>query len=190
MKLHEYQARARLKAAGVPVPDGDVASTPDEVERIAKEMGGGVVVKAQVHTGGRGKAGGVKVAADAAEAGAIAGSLIGTTLVTFQTGPGGAPVERVLVEQTVDIDRELYFSVITDGERRRPVVIVSSAGGMEIEEVARETPDRRFGRPNPIEQDLWVVVAACITGVSTLGTLARRRQLFRLFIEEESDHDQ
>ncbi len=147
MKLHEYQAKELLARYGVPVPEAYVASSAAEAVEAAGRLGGRAVVKAQVHAGGRGKAGGVKVASDAAEAGTIAGSLIGTTLVTAQTGPGGAPVDRVLVEQTVDIDRELYFSVITDGERRRPVVIASAAGGVEIEEVARETPERVLTEP-------------------------------------------
>ena len=147
MKLHEYQAKELLARYGVPVPEAFVASSAAEAVEAAGRLGGRAVVKAQVHAGGRGKAGGVKVASDAAEAGAIAASLIGTTLVTAQTGPGGAPVDRVLVEQTVEIDRELYFSVITDGGLRRPVVIVSAAGGVEIEEVARETPDRVITEP-------------------------------------------
>lgn len=147
MKLHEYQAKELLARYGVPVPEAYVASSAAEAVEAAGRLGGRVVVKAQVHAGGRGKAGGVKVASGAAEAGTIAGSLIGTTLVTAQTGAAGAPVDRVLVEQTVEIERELYFSVITDGGLRRPVVIVSSAGGVEIEEVAHETPERVLTEP-------------------------------------------
>ncbi len=140
MKLHEYQAKAILAKYGVPVPEGAVAASPEEAQETASRLGGRAVVKAQVHAGGRGKAGGVKVAADPAEAQAIAAGLLGTRLVTFQTGPEGAPVDRVLVEQTVDVERELYLSITTDGGRRRPVVIASTAGGVEIEEVARTNP--------------------------------------------------
>ena len=147
MKLHEYQAKDLLARYGVPVPQGFVARSASEAAELAGRLGGRAVVKAQVHAGGRGKAGGVKVAADAEEAGRIAGSLIGTTLVTFQTGPQGAPVHKVLVEQTVDVERELYFSITTDGELRRPVVIASAAGGMEIEEVARASPEQVLTEP-------------------------------------------
>ncbi len=137
MNLHEYQARALLKAAGIPVPDGDVASTPEEVERIAQEMGGGVVVKAQVHTGGRGKAGGVKLAKDAAEARAVAEKILGMTIK-------GLTVEKVLVAPAVDIASESYVGVIVDRETQRPVLMVSPEGGVDIEEVAAKTPDKIF----------------------------------------------
>jgi succinyl-CoA synthetase beta subunit len=147
MKLHEYQAKELLARFGVPVPQNQVASNAAEAVEAAKKLGGRVVVKAQVHAGGRGKAGGVKVSTDADDAGAIAALLIGTTLVTFQTGPQGAPVNQVLVEQTVDVDRELYFSITTDGGRRRPVMIASTEGGMEIEEVARTEPDKVLTEP-------------------------------------------
>ena len=147
MKLHEYQAKELLAKFGAPTPESHVASTAAEAVEAARKLGGRTVVKAQVHAGGRGKAGGVKVAADPEEAGAIAASLIGSTLVTFQTGPRGAPVNQVLVEQTVDVERELYFSITTDGSRRRPVMIASSAGGMEIEEVAHSEPDKVFTEP-------------------------------------------
>ena len=137
MNLHEYQARALLKAAGIPVPAGDVASTPEEVERIAQEMGGGVVVKAQVHTGGRGKAGGVKLAKDAAEARAVAEKILGMTIK-------GLTVEKVLVAPAVDIASESYVGVIVDRETQRPVLMVSPEGGVDIEEVAAKTPDKIF----------------------------------------------
>jgi succinyl-CoA synthetase beta subunit len=140
MKLHEYQAKALLATYGVPVPEGSVATSVQEAKDAAERLGGRAVVKAQVHAGGRGKAGGVKLADSPAEAGFITGSLLGTNLVTPQTGPKGAPVHQVLVEQPVDTDRELYLSITTDGGRRRPVVIASTAGGMEIEEVARTSP--------------------------------------------------
>ncbi len=135
MNLHEYQARALLQAAGIPVPDGDVAATPAEAEAIAKRLGGRVVVKAQVHAGGRGKAGGVKLAKDAAEARAHAGTILGMTIK-------GLTVEKVLVVPTADIASESYVGVILDRASQRPVLMVSPAGGIDIEEVAAKTPER------------------------------------------------
>ena len=135
MNLHEYQARELLKAAGVPMPDGDVAATPDEVEAIARRLGGNVVVKAQVHTGGRGKAGGVKLAKDPAEAKAHASKILGMQIK-------GLTVHRVLVVPTADIASESYVGVIMDRDTQRPVFMVSAAGGMDIEEVAATTPEK------------------------------------------------
>ena len=137
MNLHEYQARALLKEAGIPVPDGDVASTPDEVERIARAIGTGVVVKAQVHTGGRGKAGGVKLAADPGEARAVAEQILGMTIKSLT-------VEKVLVAPAVDIASESYVGIIVDRESQRPVLMVSPEGGVDIEEVAATTPEKIF----------------------------------------------
>ena len=137
MNLHEYQARGLLKAAGIPVPDGEVATTPDEVEAIAKRMGGAVVVKAQVHVGGRGKAGGVKLAKDPAEAKAHAGAILGMQIK-------GLTVEKVLVVPTADIATESYMGVIVDRATQRPVMMVSPAGGVDIEEVAAKTPEKIF----------------------------------------------
>ncbi len=137
MNLHEYQARALLKAAGVPVPDGDVATTPDEVETIAGAMGGAVVIKAQVHTGGRGKAGGVKLAENAAEARAAAEKILGMTIK-------GLTVHKVLVAPAAKITSESYVGVIVDRESQRPVIMVSPEGGVDIEEVAAKTPDKIF----------------------------------------------
>ncbi len=147
MKLHEYQAKELLASYGVPVPENYVASSSEEAADAAGKLGGTAVVKAQVHAGGRGKAGGVKVVASPAEAAGFAESLIGSTLITFQTGPQGAPVHKALVEQTMDIERELYLSITTDGGRRRPVVIASAAGGMEIEEVAQTEPEKVLTEP-------------------------------------------
>ena len=140
MKLHEYQAKALLAGYDVPVPEGSVARGADEAQEAAARLGGRAVVKAQVHAGGRGKAGGVKLAGSPAEAADIAQTLIGSTLVTPQTGPQGAPVGAVLVEQTLDVARELYLSITTGGDKR-PVVIASASGGMEIEEVAQNNPE-------------------------------------------------
>src|SRR6202167_1869566 len=141
MKIHEYQAKALLAKFAVPVPRGEVAYTVDEAEAIARKLGGSVVVKAQIHAGGRGKGGGVKVAKDAAEARAIAEKILGMTLVTHQTGPEGRRVKRLLIEETLPIERELYLGIVLDRVQGKPVFMASAAGGMEIEEVAAKTPE-------------------------------------------------
>ena len=142
MKIHEYQAKELMARYGIPVPRGSMASTPEEARKVAEELGGKVVVKAQVHAGGRGKAGGVRVVEDPDAAAEFTASILGTQLVTFQTGPEGVPVNTVLVEETMDIAQELYVAIVLDPSERRPVVIASAAGGMEIEEVAEETPEK------------------------------------------------
>ena len=141
MKIHEYQAKAILAQYHVPVPRGEVAFTVEEAEAAAKKIGGSVVVKAQIHAGGRGKGGGVKVARDASEAAAIADKMLGMRLVTHQTGPEGRVVERLLVEETLPIERELYLGIVLDRVQAKPVFMASAAGGMEIEEVAAKTPE-------------------------------------------------
>ena len=139
MKIHEYQAKAVLSKYGVPVPRGEVAFTPHEVPDIAKRLGTGVtVVKAQIHAGGRGKAGGVKLARSSAEAETIARELIGKTLVTYQTGPTGQRVSRLLIEEGLAIDKELYLGLVVDRSTQRIVLMVSKEGGVEIEKVAEE----------------------------------------------------
>lgn len=147
MKLHEYQAKAILASFGVPVPAGQVAATAEEARRTAEAMGGRVVVKAQVHAGGRGKAGGVKLVATANEAAEVAGRLIGSRLVTHQTGPEGVPVPAVLVEETISVAKELYISILIDGAAKMPVVLASEAGGMDIEEVAATMPEKILKQP-------------------------------------------
>jgi succinyl-CoA synthetase beta subunit len=142
MKVHEYQAKQILAEFGVPVPKGRVARTPAEARQIAEELGGKVVVKAQIHAGGRGKGGGVKPAPSAAEAEQAAGQILGMQLITHQTGPEGQKVKSVLVEEQMAIERELYLSVILDSAIGRPVIIASAAGGMDIETVAAETPEK------------------------------------------------
>jgi succinyl-CoA synthetase beta subunit len=142
MKVHEYQAKAILAEYGIPVPKGEVATTPEEVAANAQRLGGRVVVKAQIHAGGRGKAGGIKLADSPAEAARVGTQILGMTLVTPQTGPEGRLVRQVLVEEAQDVARELYLSVTVDRERERAVLIASEAGGMEIEEVAAHTPER------------------------------------------------
>ena len=142
MKIHEYQAKQILSGYGVPVPKGGVATTPEEAAQLAESLGGGAVVKAQVHAGGRGKAGGVRVVSSPADAAEFAASILGTNLVTFQTGREGVPVRSVLVEEVIDVAQELYLGVVIDGAAEGIVVIASEAGGMEIEEVADATPEK------------------------------------------------
>src|SRR5580692_9835760 len=141
MKIHEYQAKAILAQYNVPVPRGEVAFNVQEAQAIAERIGGSVVVKAQIHAGGRGKGGGVKVAKNAVQAAEIARQILGMTLVTHQTGPEGRLVKRLLVEETLPIDRELYLGIVLDRVQGKPVFMASSAGGMEIEEVAAKTPE-------------------------------------------------
>ena len=142
MKIHEYQGKAILREFGVRVPNGDVAEMPAEARAIAARLGGRVVVKAQVHAGGRGKAGGVKLAADAAGAEVAAGQILGMMLKTPQTPPEGIRVLKVLVEEAGQIARELYLSITLDRARSAHVVMASPAGGMEIEEIAARHPEQ------------------------------------------------
>ena len=142
MKIHEYQAKALLAKFAVPVPRGEVAYTVDEAEAAAKKIGGSVVVKAQIHAGGRGKGGGVKVAKDSTEARAIAEKILGMTLVTHQTGPEGRVVKRLLIEETLPIERELYLGIVLDRATGKNTFMASADGGMEIEEVAAKNPER------------------------------------------------
>ncbi|HEU4403566.1 MAG TPA: ADP-forming succinate--CoA ligase subunit beta [Candidatus Polarisedimenticolia bacterium] len=141
MKIHEYQAKQILKRFGVEVPRGDVAFSPKEASTVASRLGRGSVIKAQIHAGGRGKAGGVKIAADAEQAEALARQMIGMTLVTPQTGPQGKKVRRLLIEETLSIAREIYLGITLDRGRGVPVVMACREGGVEIEEVARRDPD-------------------------------------------------
>jgi succinyl-CoA synthetase beta subunit len=141
MKIHEYQAKAILAKFNVPVPRGEVATSAAEAETAAKAIGGSVVVKAQIHAGGRGKGGGINIAHSAAEAATVADKMLGMTLVTHQTGPEGRVVHRLLVEETLPIERELYLGIVLDRVQGKPVFMASSAGGMDIEEVAAKTPE-------------------------------------------------
>ncbi len=141
MKIHEYQAKKLLATAGVPVPRGGAAFTVAEARAVAERLGGRVVVKAQIHAGGRGKGGGVQVVSDAVEAERAAEAMLGMTLVTAQTGPAGRRVGRLLIEEGLELDRELYVGLVIDRALARPVLMASRAGGMEIEQVAAETPE-------------------------------------------------
>jgi succinyl-CoA synthetase beta subunit len=142
MKIHEYQAKALLARYGVPVPRGEVALSVKEAAAAASRIGGSVVVKAQIHAGGRGKGGGVKVAKNAEEAAEVANKILGMTLVTHQTGPEGRVVHRVLIEETLPIERELYLGIVLDRAQGKNVFMASADGGVEIEEVAAKTPER------------------------------------------------
>ena len=147
MKIHEYQAKALLAKYNVPVPRGEVAFKAQEAEAVAQRIGGSVVVKAQIHAGGRGKGGGVKVAQNSAQAGEIARKMMGMRLVTHQTGPEGRVVKRLLIEETLPIERELYLGIVLDRNQGKPVFMASAAGGMEIEEVAAQTPELILKEP-------------------------------------------
>jgi succinyl-CoA synthetase beta subunit len=141
MKIHEYQAKEILKHFNVAVPQGEVAETAEAAAQIAGKMGRPVVVKAQIHAGGRGKAGGVKIAQTPEEARQAAAAILGKKLVTIQTGPEGQLVRRLLVEETLPIARELYLGIVVDRASGAPVFMASAAGGVEIEKVAEETPE-------------------------------------------------
>src|SRR4051794_21127835 len=143
MKIHEYQAKAILARHGVPVPRGEVTSNAADAAAIATRLGGAVVVvKAQIHAGGRGKGGGVKLAKTPQQAATLAGDMIGMTLITHQTGPEGRVVGRVLIEEGLQMTRELYLSIVLDRAAGKPVIMASAAGGMDIEEVAASTPEK------------------------------------------------
>jgi succinyl-CoA synthetase beta subunit len=142
MKIHEYQAKEIFRRFGVPTPRGEMVTTPEQARTVAERLGTKVVVvKAQIHAGGRGKAGGVKLAKSPAEAADLAKAILGMKLVTPQTGPGGRIVQRLLIEEGLDIKRELYLSILVDRAVAAPVVMASTAGGVEIEEVAHKSPE-------------------------------------------------
>ena len=142
MKIHEYQAKEILREFGVLTPRGEMVTTADAARQAAERLGGRCVVKAQIHAGGRGKGGGVKMAADAGEAASLAGKMLGMTLVTVQTGPEGRRVRRLLIEELLDIEKEFYLAVTLDRKVGRMAFIASAEGGVEIEKVAAETPEK------------------------------------------------
>jgi succinyl-CoA synthetase beta subunit len=141
MKIHEYQAKQILARYGVRIPRGEIAGSKEEARKIAEKLGGTVVVKAQIHAGGRGKGGGVKLAMSPAEAEQLAGQMLGMQLVTQQTGPEGRKVQRVYIEEGLDIRRELYLGIVIDRQTGKVVFMASAAGGMDIEEVAAKNPE-------------------------------------------------
>ncbi len=142
MKIHEFQAKEILKTYGVPIPRGEVARTPAKAKKIAEKLGGKVVIKAQIHAGGRGKGGGVKVVDTPEEAYQAAKKIIKMNLVTHQTGPEGRKVKQVLVEEGLEVSKELYLGIVVDRAQAKPVIMVSEAGGMEIEEIAAKSPEK------------------------------------------------
>ena len=172
MKIHEYQAKEQLRPFGLPIPRGQVAATAVEAEAAAKMLGGQVVVKAQIHAGGRGKGGGVKLASGAKEARAMAEQILGMTLVTHQTGPEGRLVRQVLVEETLPIARELYLGAVVDRVSGKPVMMVSASGGMEIEEVAAKDPKAILREPFDADRGLQAYQARRLAFGLTLPAAA------------------
>jgi len=193
MKIHEYQAKAILAKFGVPVPRGEVVFKQEDARAVAERLGTRVtVVKAQIHAGGRGKAGGVKLAKSPDEAASLASSILGMTLVTPQTGPEGRVVRRLLIEEGLDIKREIYLSILVDRAVGAPVFMASSAGGMEIEEVAKDHPEailRQVIRPETGFQPYHARKLAFGLGFSPeLATVALPflQSLYRAFLETDA----
>jgi succinyl-CoA synthetase beta subunit len=193
MKIHEYQAKAILAKFGVPVPRGEVVFKKEDARAVAQRLGTRVVVvKAQIHAGGRGKAGGVKLAKSVDEAASLASSILGMTLVTPQTGPEGRVVRRLLIEEGLDIKREIYLSILVDRAVGAPVFMASAAGGMEIEEVAKEHPEailRQTIRPETGFQPYHARKLAFGLGFSPeLANVALpfMQSLYRAFLETDA----
>ena len=192
MKVHEYQAKSILAHFGVAVPRGEVTDSPAEAREIARRLGGRAVVKAQIHAGGRGKGGGVKLAKDPQEAHDLAKRILGMTLVTPQTGPAGRVVRKVLIEEALDIDRELYLSVTLDRSRGVPVLMASKAGGMDIEEVAEKDPGAiiREGISATLGmfpfQARKIAFALGLSGESLKKGVALLQSLFRAYVETDA----
>jgi succinyl-CoA synthetase beta subunit len=172
MKIHEFQAKQILSQYGVAIPRGEVAETAAKAGEIAQKLGGPVVLKAQIHAGGRGKGGGIKVAKSPEEARGLAEKMIGMTLITHQTGPQGKVVKRLLVEEALGVAKELYLGIVIDRARECPVVMASTEGGMEIEKVAAEHPELIFKE--------WIDPAAGLAGFQA------RRLAFKLGLTGET----
>jgi succinyl-CoA synthetase beta subunit len=172
MKIHEYQAKQILSQYGVAIPRGEVAETAAKAREIAQKLGGPVVLKAQIHAGGRGKGGGIKVAKSPDEAQALAEKMIGMTLITHQTGPQGRLVKRLLVEEALGVAKELYLGIVIDRAKECPVVMASTEGGMEIEKVAAEHPELIFKE--------WIDPAAGLAGFQA------RKLAFKLGLSGET----
>jgi len=193
MKIHEYQAKEIFRRFGVPTPRGEMVITPEQARAVAEKLGTKiVVVKAQIHAGGRGKAGGVKLAKSPAEAADLAKSIMGMTLVTPQTGPAGRVVQRLLIEEGLDIKRELYLSILVDRAAAAPVIMASTAGGMEIEEVAHKNPElilRETILPATGLQPYHVRKLAFGLGLSGETAAAAGpflQELYRMFLETDA----
>jgi succinyl-CoA synthetase beta subunit len=192
MKVHEYQAKYLLQKFGVAIPRGEVTDSPAEAREIAKQFGGRCIVKAQIHAGGRGKGGGVKLAKNPDEAYEIAKSILGMTLVTHQTGPEGRLVRKVLVEEALDIARELYLGVTLDRAASRPVMMVSKSGGMEIEEVAAKDPTAILREPLDPSLGMFpfqarrLAFALALEGSAYKKALDFLPALFRAYVETDA----
>ena len=193
MKVHEYQAKELFKQYGIPVPRGGVAETPEEAKKIAESLGGNLfVVKAQVHAGGRGKAGGVKLARSVDEVYEIAKNMIGMKLVTHQTGPEGKIVRKVLVEEGLNIEKELYMGMVIDRATECPVLMVSAEGGVEIEEVAARSPEKILKAfIDPAIGFMPFYARKLAYGLGLTGDLVKKAvnfmtALYRLFVEKDA----
>ena len=192
MKVHEYQAKSLLQKFGVTIPRGEVTDNADEARDIAKRLGGRCVVKAQIHAGGRGKGGGVKVAKDADDAYALARRILGMTLVTHQTGPEGKEVRKVLIEEALDIDRELYLGITLDRVISKPVIMVSRSGGMEIEEVVAKDPKAIIREPVDPSLGMFpfqarkLAFALGLSGEAYKKALQFLPALFRAYVETDA----
>ena len=192
MKVHEYQAKEILRRYGVPTPRGVVVDNPDEARQAARELGGRVVVKAQIHAGGRGKGGGVKLAKDPDEAAELTKKMIGMTLITHQTGPEGRVVGKVLIEEALNIDKELYLGITLDRRLGMNVIMASAQGGMDIEEVAERDPSAIHREPvdsvlgvQPF-QARQVAYALGLTGDSFKKCVDFVQKLMRAYIETDA----
>ena len=189
MKVHEYQAKELFRKYGVPVPDGKVSFSVDEAMEVVDSLSLPVVVKAQIHAGGRGKGGGVKVAFTREEAEQYAGEILGMTLITHQTGPRGKEVGKLLIEQGINIDKELYFSIIPDRSSGSIVIMASTEGGMDIEEVAEKTPEKIIKcAVNPLLSIQKYHVRELAFGLKIPGSCMKAfsrmvENLYQLFIE-------
>ncbi|HEX9460197.1 MAG TPA: ADP-forming succinate--CoA ligase subunit beta [Thermoanaerobaculia bacterium] len=192
MNVHEYQAKEILRRYGVPTPRGVVVDNPEDARQAATTLGGRVVVKAQIHAGGRGKGGGVKLANDAGEAAELARKIIGMTLVTHQTGPEGRVVRKVLVEEALNIDKELYLGITLDRRLGMAVVMASKQGGMEIEEVAQKDPAAIHREPIDAVlgaipfQARSIAYALGLTGIAWKQCVDFVQKLMRCYIETDA----
>ena len=191
MKIHEYQAKEIFARYGITVPQGTIAGSAAEARAATERFGGRAVIKAQVHAGGRGKAGGVKVAQSSDDAATAAGEMLSTSLVTNQTGPEGVPVNQVLVEELADIASEMYLALTVDRVERRPVLLASAAGGMDIEEVAQTNPDSIHTEPiDPVLglmpfQSRRIARSLGLEGAAAAAAPGLFNSLYQLFVDND-----